>query len=143
MSRSVTPLLRATRSRLPGGTEPVQKNTSNRNQSVRRGYAPLRASTLSYRFEDVALAKHASAFTQGNDLPWNPAKHYSVLKVLNKLPEAYHTRQGLSSNKERPFIPGLKAPLSVRYNSCRNHSRGASGSDHSCSSGKAGGAGHA
>jgi len=24
----------------------------------------------------------ASAFTQGNDLPWNPAKHSSVEKVL-------------------------------------------------------------
>ena len=55
------------------------------------------------------MASHASAFTQGNDLPWNPAKHSSVLKVLNKLPEVYHIRRGLSSKAVGPFIPGLKA----------------------------------
>jgi len=30
----------------------------------------------------VTLVKHASAFTHGNDLPWNPPKHYSVINVL-------------------------------------------------------------
>ena len=99
LSRSVAPLRRATRSRLPGGTEPVQKNNSERNYSVRKRCAPLRASTLSHRWRDIALAKHASAFTQGNDLPWNPAKHYSVLKVLNKLSEVYHIRCGLSTHE--------------------------------------------
>ena len=67
----------------------------------------------SRRCRNVALAKHASAFTQGNDLPWNPAKHYSILKVLNKLPEVYHIRRGLSSNKGGLFIPDLKAPCSL------------------------------
>ena len=31
----------------------------------------------------VNLSLHASAFTQANDLAWNPAKHYSIEKVLN------------------------------------------------------------
>jgi len=30
----------------------------------------------------VTLVKHASAFTQANDLAWNPPKHYSVVNVL-------------------------------------------------------------
>jgi hypothetical protein len=76
---------------------------------VRRVCALLRANTLPNAQKKVALAKHASAFTQGNDLPWNPAKHSSVLKVLNKLPEVYHIRRGLSSKAVGPFIPGLKA----------------------------------
>src|SRR5579859_2998639 len=31
---------------------------------------------------ECILVKHASAFTQANDLAWNPAKHYSIVKVL-------------------------------------------------------------
>ncbi len=46
------------------------------------------------------------AFTHGNDLPWNPAKHHSVGKVQNAY-QAILTEGQEIGNPDRPFIPRL------------------------------------
>lgn len=47
------------------------KRAKRKEQAVRQVCALLRASTLPNAQKDVARLKHANAFTQGNDLPWN------------------------------------------------------------------------
>ena len=47
------------------------KRSERKEQAVRQVCALLRASTLPTALKDVARFKHVSAFTQGNDLPWN------------------------------------------------------------------------
>jgi len=60
--------------------------------------ARLRTTRSERRKSEYALDGNASAFTHGNDLPWNPAKHYSVVKCAGL--SARHSVTG------RTFVTG-------------------------------------
>ena len=44
----------------------------------------------------LTYLEYASAFTQANDLAWNPVKHYSIGKVLNEVILAHLIELGKS-----------------------------------------------
>src|SRR6266550_8492039 len=65
------------------------------------GFSPqsVQSSTLARKgctkISSFVESSHASAFTHGNDLPWNPAKHYSLFNVLCR---AILTQNGENGN---------------------------------------------
>ncbi len=70
------------------------------------------------RVSDPAPLEDVSAFTQGNALPWNPAKHSSVVQVLNTASSLAQKVTGSKARIVKDTQEEMRVSMNV-YDTCQ------------------------